>query len=248
MNAPTHRLDHLVHTCRGHLGDPALWPPARLQRPSLALCVIDAVQAGAGHYATVVGLLDRYSAYRAAQPPAPEPDGVRALLRTFEEVGGAHPWTGKVGNYKRAYGAGSLPLRARTISAAAQALYQLRVDSVADLRALCADARTLAVVHRAWRGAVPQDGTLLWHYLLSLAGVPGLGTLGEDAAARFVEAATGDRHVPPWDARAALFEVAGLLGVEGEDLCAAVTRWGVAVHRRSPLRQPHFSPGQTATN
>lgn len=248
MDAPTYRMDVLVAACQSRLGDPALWPPAKRTRGSLALCVIDAVQAGAGHYPTVHNVIDRYMAYRHAQTGQPVADGVRALLRTFEEVGGSGTWSGKVGNYKRSYGASSTPLRARTIGAAAEQFYHLRVDTVEDLAALCADARTLAIVRRAWLSAVTQDGALLWHYLMSLAAVPGLGTIGEDAAARFVEAALRCGHVAPWDARELLHDVATILRVDGDDMCAAVTRWAVTVHRLSPLRQPQFTPSPLVVN
>ncbi len=107
--------------------------------PNLALCLIEAVQATVADASIVV---DRYSAYRRVQGHSTAADGVRALLRTFEEAGSCDQWAGKVGNYRRCYSPASAPIAASAIVHAAEFLYAHHIDSMPDLRRVLRDYET----------------------------------------------------------------------------------------------------------
>lgn len=115
-------------------------------RPNLALCLIEAVQVTVADAAVV---LDRYSAYRRTQGQSAAADGVRALLRTFEEAGSCDQWAGKVGNYRRCYSPTSAPIAASAIVHAAELLYAHRIDSMTDLRRVLRDHETTTALQTA---------------------------------------------------------------------------------------------------
>ncbi|CDZ92405.1 hypothetical protein QM787_04600 [Rhodococcus ruber] len=98
---------------------------------NLALRLLDAVHRTRGIDPGIV--TDRYRAYRAAQGADAGHDGIRALLRTFEETGGSAQWAGKVGHYRRRYSPEDAPIAADTVELAADVLHRHGVDSVDDL-------------------------------------------------------------------------------------------------------------------
>ena len=135
----------------------------------LAICLMEAVQAtitGADDADVVV---DRYSSYRQAQGQRADVDGVRALLRTFEEAGGIDPWAGKVGNYRRRYSPQSPPVAAGAIEHAAELFYAHRIDSVDDLRDALHTSRVRSELEAGLRAIAERSDT--WDTLLGLTGL-----------------------------------------------------------------------------
>ncbi len=135
-------------------------------RPNLALCLIEAVQATVADAAVVI---DRYSAYRRAQGQSAAADGVRALLRTFEEAGSCDQWAGKVGNYRRCYSPTSGPIAASAIVHAAELFYAHHIDSMADLRGAVRDHETLAALQTGLSEISGQPDA--WFTFLQLTGM-----------------------------------------------------------------------------
>ena len=113
-----------------------------VSEPSLALCLVEAMHANVAEPAQTAAVVECYHAYRQAKGHSAMTDGVRALLRTFEEVGGIEAWAGKVGNYRRRYSPNSSPVAAAAIEHAAELLYRSGIESSADLRRAVADAET----------------------------------------------------------------------------------------------------------
>jgi hypothetical protein len=106
----------------------------------LAVLVIEALQSTVCSDADTEAVVDRYCAYRQAQGSWQGRDGARALLRTFEDVGGCLQWAGKVGNYRRRYSPTSTPIVASAIERVAELFYRHRIDSIADFNAAIGDA------------------------------------------------------------------------------------------------------------
>ncbi len=131
----------------------------RHEHDELALCVIEACDC--------TGVIDRYCAYRSAQGDQAAADGVRALLRTFEETGGCEQWAGKVGHYRRRYNPAAEPVRATAIVRTAELLYAHRIETVADLRRALSDS----AVHDALAAGIRDiGGDREWGFLLDVAG------------------------------------------------------------------------------
>ncbi|WP_278315327.1 hypothetical protein [Lolliginicoccus levis] len=176
MEIPAVALEHLELACTSRLGSPSRWTaPARF-RSSLALCVIDAVQCTAGHYPTTLAVTDHFSAYRARQQATGHcrpglPDGTRALLRTFEECGGATAWSGKVAMYRTRHASPAQAVKARSIHRAASAFHELRIDGTEDLAAMIPHPATRSLVVNAWRGVASHSFAESWDYLLLLSGI-----------------------------------------------------------------------------
>lgn len=181
-------LDLLSAAARERLGDPGEWTRSDRFHDSLALAVIDAIQATAAEYEKSVRAVDRYRAYRSAQGHPDLADGARDLLRTFEEVGSALAWSGKIGNYKRPYSE-SQSLRATAIQEAAARLHGLGVDSAADLRAVAAEPSRYQAAREAWMSASAATEENNWTYLLMLVGVSWVRP--RPLSARFVVEALG---------------------------------------------------------
>ena len=98
----------------------------------LAVLVIESLQSTVCNDIDTEAVVERYCAYRRAQGSWQGQDGARALLRTFEDVGGCLQWVGKVGNYRRRYSPTSTPIAATSIERVAEMLYRHRIDSIAD--------------------------------------------------------------------------------------------------------------------
>lgn len=163
-------LDPLCAAAQELLGDPVEWTRSDRFHDSLALAVIDAIQATAAEYGKSVRAVDRYRAYRSAQGHPDLADGARDLLRTFEEVGDALTWSGKIGNYKRPY-CDAQSLRATAIQEAAVRLHGLGIDSAADLRAVISEPVRYQAAREAWMSASAATDENNWTYLLMLVGV-----------------------------------------------------------------------------
>lgn len=214
-------LDILTATARATLGDPAEWTRSDRFHDSLALAIIDAIQATAAEYGKSVRAVDRYRAYRAAQGRPDITDGARDLLRTFEEVGGALIWSGKIGNYKLPYSDANA-LRANAMQEAAVRLHALGVDSAADLRALVSQPARYAAARDAWMSASAATDEVNWTYLLMLVGVSWVQP--QSLSSRFVVAALGSD--PGGDRiRALLTETAAAIAVTLTELEHAIWRW-----------------------
>lgn len=138
-----------------------------VSEPSLALCLVEAVQANVAEAAQTAGVVECYHAYRLAKGHTAGTDGVRALLRTFEEVGGIEAWAGKVGNYRRRYSPNSAPVAAAAIEHAAVLLYRLGIESSEDLRRAVADVETARSLE-AQLGDI-AGSTAVWDDLISRA-------------------------------------------------------------------------------
>lgn len=135
----------------------------------LAVCVIEALQSIVTDEFDTAVVIDRYVAYRAAQGQPASDDGIRALLRTFEEVGGCEQWAGKVGNYRRRYNPTAAPVACAAIEHAAELFYLHRIDTYADLRRAVADHATLTSLEAGLSEITGSSD--VWFTLLELAGI-----------------------------------------------------------------------------
>ncbi|RVW02751.1 heme peroxidase [Rhodococcus xishaensis] len=226
MTVSEKQIHKVVDACRTRLGDPAGWVSPDAYRRSLALCIIESVQAAGARFADAGSVVDRYLAYRRAHDPGPVTDGARTLLSTFEQVGSADQWAGKIGNYKRRYSESAAPLRAREIQRAAERLHALHIDSVADLVDATHDSHTASEVRTAWHESSGTHDNTTWLHLLLLAGAAN----ADDTAAveEFVrEALTGSSEPSAASAPASevLAAAAEELGVTPAALEYAVLRW-----------------------
>ncbi|MDG3012553.1 heme peroxidase [Rhodococcus sp. D2-41] len=234
MSTSANELDTMIASCRDRLGDPAEWTDPDEYRHDLALCIIDAVQSAAARYDRVVQVVDRYRAYRRARGADTDPtDGARALLHSFEEVGGSMAWAGKIGCYKRRYCDDEEPPRAQSIEDAADRLYRLRIDSAEDLRAAAGRPALLAELERAWLSVSDDMDEANWQYFLSLAGVPGRQQHGSDS--RFVATALGRDQAPTALTRELIHAAADHLQLSAADLDHAIWRWECNSTDRVPL-------------
>lgn len=235
--APDEQVIAAVHE---RLGDPRPWTRHDRFHGSLALCIIDAVQSNAAEYDKSVLAVDRYRAYRRAQGVTDIVDGARDLLRTFEQVGGALVWSGKIGNYKLPYGDCNA-LRAATIQVAAVRLHDLGVDNVEDLRAATTDPERYKTIRDAWLALSSATDEVNWTYFLMLAGVP---WVRPDQLTRvFITDALGDDRADDLtgDAADALIETAAAaVGSSPVELEHAIWRW--ELNRSEPVPIPRELP------
>ena len=136
---------------------------------SLAVCIVEAFQSCVTDATDTAVVVDRYVAYRDARGRSAEADGTRALLRTFEEVGGCDQWAGKVGNYRRRYSDTSAPVACAAIEHAAELLYTHRIDTRADLERAVSNDTTTRSLESGFRAIA---GTAdVWDSLLRLVGL-----------------------------------------------------------------------------
>lgn len=133
----------------------------------LAILVIEALQSTVCNDADTDAVVDRYCAYRRAQGPWQGQDGARALLRTFEDVGGCLQWAGKVGNYRRRYSPTSAPIAATAIERVAELFYAYRIDSIADFNAAVENITTRMAIEGEFIAI--SGGTQAWTRINKLA-------------------------------------------------------------------------------
>ncbi|WP_137725347.1 heme peroxidase [Prescottella subtropica] len=224
MTVSEQQIRSVVDACRTRLGDPSGWVPPDAYRRSLALCIIESVQAAGTRLADAGTVVDRYLAYRRAHDTGPVTDGARTLLRTFEEAGSADQWAGKVGNYRRRYTESAPPLRAGEIQRTAERLHGLRIDSVPDLTEAMARPPLADTVRAAWDESSGTCDDTTWQHLLLLAGVPDAADPATTAVTEFVRTATEDDPSVS-ESTDALVAAAGRLGVSPAALEHAVRRW-----------------------
>jgi hypothetical protein len=166
-------LERLEEACRSTLGDPkALKVPDNYgYREGLALCVIDSVQSTGVKYESVRNVVERYKGYRTQQAGDPERDGTIELLKTFADLGDPEGWSKTIGNANRTYSRSWAPLKAQAVFDCATVLHDAGITTTAALRSR---APELSAVREAWRRAPGQKSGVTWHYLLMLAGMPGV--------------------------------------------------------------------------
>lgn len=136
--------------------------------PGLAICLIEAIQAEVDERVSTQ-VVDRYTAYRAARESNAQSDGVRALLRTFEQAGGGEQWAGKVGSFRRRYQPTNASIAAPIIERAANILYDNHIDNQNDLALALANPRTSAALATALSTVTGTEAT--WGRLADLAGL-----------------------------------------------------------------------------
>ncbi|MCL2535658.1 MAG: heme peroxidase [Nocardiaceae bacterium] len=239
MSGSEQQVQAVTRACRERLGDPAGWVPPDDYRHSLALCIIESVQAAGTRFADAGTVVDRYLAYRRAHEPGPITDGSRALLRTFEQAGSAEQWAGKIGNYKRRYSESAAPLRATEIQRAAERLHALQIDSVGDLVGATRNEGTRHQLRAAWDESSGARDDTTWQHLLLLAGVPGADDDTTRATDEFVRSALA---ASPSDG-AADTRPSTLLAAAADHLDVAPAALEHAVRRWRCTREDHCAAG-----
>jgi len=183
-------LVRLEEACRSTLGAPqGLKLLGDYGYPEgLALCVIDSVQSTGVKYKSVRNVVDRYTNYRRQQSGNPERDGTVELLKTFADLGDPEGWSKTIGNANRTSSRSWAPLKAEAVFDCATVLHDAGITTTAALRSGEAE---LATVREAWRSVSGQKSGVTWHYLLMLAGMPGVKP--DRMILRFVSHALGVR-------------------------------------------------------
>jgi hypothetical protein len=183
-------LVRLEGACRSTLGDPKelKLPDNYGYREGLALCVIDSVQSTGVKYGSVRNVVDRYRHCRLHQAGNPERDGTSELLKTFADLGDPGGWSRTIGNANRTYSRSWAPLKAEAVFDCATVLHNAGITTTAVLRGRTPE---LGAVREAWRRAPGQKSGVTWHYLLMLAGMPGVKP--DRMILRFVGRALGVR-------------------------------------------------------
>lgn len=206
----------LVEACTKLLGDPAAWKSPTGYPDSLALCIIDSIQSVQVKYPTVVSVLNRYRHHRREQGAHPERDGATELVLTFSELGSADAWAASIGTGNRVWSRLNAPLKAAVIEQAALAFAEKGVLSTAELVDRAQDPNGLAEVEQLWTHLPGQSSGITWHYLLMLAGVPGVKP--DRMIRRFVAQALAEK-----ESRFAGAELIALVTAAAEELMVDVT-------------------------
>lgn len=211
----------LEGTCRSILGDPmALKQIGVYGYPEgLALCVIDSVQSTGVNYGSVGKVVERYIEFRRQQSGHPERDGTVELLKTFADLGDPEGWSKTIGNAHRTFSRSWAPLKAKAVFDCATILLDAGITTTAELRH---DGVELGAVRDAWLRAPGQKSGITWHYLLMLAGVPGVKP--DRMILRFVGRALGasSRKLTQDEVVALVSETAGRLGLSPTELDHAI--------------------------
>lgn len=163
------QLHVLVAACEKFRGSRA----APGYRDGLALCVIDSVQSTGVTYTSVENVVARYRAHRREQGGDPNRDGIPELLATFDELDGPEGWARKIGNDNRTSTRGGV-LKSEAIRDAARVLAGEGIGDTAGLRKAAEDKKDLAWIKGVWCAVTGQGSGITWHYLLMLAGIPGV--------------------------------------------------------------------------
>ncbi|CDP88416.1 heme peroxidase superfamily protein [Mycolicibacterium farcinogenes] len=163
------QLHALVAACEQFRGSEA--PDG--YRDGLALCVIDSVQSTGDTYSSVENVVARYRAYRREQGGDPNRDGAVELLAIFDELDGPEGWAKKIGNSNRTSTRGGV-LKSEAIRDAARVLDAAGISDSAGLRDAAEDGSPMDQVSTAWCAVKGQRSGITWHYMLMLAGIPGV--------------------------------------------------------------------------
>lgn len=198
-------------------------PPGH--RSSLALCVIESIQSTGVRFTSVVQVLNRYRAARTARGADARIDGSPELLASYEVAGGVDGWAASIGTGNRISTQPGAPLKAAAIRDAAQALVAAGINTAEDLRSALTDDHRSEAMEKAWRAVPGQRSGVTWHYLLMLAGVPGVKP--DRMILRFVAEAIGTSpaRVTTAEAVRLVSEAADQLGVSATALDHAIWRF-----------------------
>ena len=215
-------LDEHTDAVFADLGDPKTWVGRLEGRDSLALNVIDAIQATRSPYASVAKVLGRYRRFRADDGTDARTDGVADLLRSFDRIGGADAWADVIGNRKPVATTVGSVLKAAAIQQAARVVLDSDIEHAEDLRH--AEPSVVETVRTAWLAVPGQRSGLTWSYLAMLSDVtaPGHDHLVQRYLARAHGVLTADVTVD--DALRVLEVGAAALGVDPRDLEHAMWR------------------------
>lgn len=211
------QLHSLVAACEQFRGSKA--PPG--YRDGLALCVIDSVQSTGVTYSSVENVVARYRAHRREQCGDPNRDGVAELLATFDELDGPDEWAQKIGNHNRTSTRSGV-LKSEAIRDAARVLDTAGISDTAGLLNAAEDEPRLGQVRKAWCAVKGQCSGITWHYMLMLAGIPGVKP--DRMICRFIADSLElpRRGVTPTFALEILTEAASEMGMSPTDLDHAV--------------------------
>jgi hypothetical protein len=141
---------------------------------SLALCIVDSVQSTMVRYPTVEKVVSNYRAYRRQQGGDPNTDSAVDLAATFAQLKGPEAWAARIGNGNRTSAHKGAPLKAYAIEAEANGMIDVGVVTAQDLRSAAEDADSLAQVKKVWLNVPGQGSGVTWHYVQTLAGIPGI--------------------------------------------------------------------------
>ncbi|WP_460604447.1 hypothetical protein [Jatrophihabitans fulvus] len=215
----------LVERCLEVLPNPDDMRSPKGYRDSLALCIVDAVQSPGVKYATVESVIGRYRSFRAAEGGDADTDGSPELLSTFQNLG-VEGWIERIGTRNRTPPRPGAPYKAEAIRQEAAAFRDAGIFGTADLRAAVAEGKD-AQVFANWADVVGQQTGITWHYLLMLAGVPGVKP--DRMIARFVTTALGyskNRNQVPREKMISLVTAAAAeLGTTPTTLDHEIWRW-----------------------
>lgn len=197
--------------------------------PSLALCIIDAVQSTGFRYSSVRVVITRYHAYRSQQGANPGSDTASDVVESFGTLHGVENWAHEIGTRNRTSSHRGAPLKAEAIHAEGAMLTEQNVESVHDVRAL--PESRLAEVRALWTAVVGQRSDITWRYFLMLAGVPGVKP--DRMITRFVATALGLRPtaVSPQFASHLVIYAANEMNVSVSALDHAMWTWQRRVAR-----------------
>lgn len=169
MDTAIDLVDFALTACTADLGSPGEWVAPACLRNSLALVLIESIQAPRSHYTSVRNVLDRYREFRAEAGAEAAEDGTSALLATFEALGGPESWAERIGNRKPVSTRAGAPRKAAVIREAAGLLAGMGVDTAAQLRGL--DAEAFHRLRVRWVALPGQSSGLTWRYLAVHTGI-----------------------------------------------------------------------------
>ncbi|MGW5555604.1 hypothetical protein ACWER9_00080 [Micromonospora sp. NPDC003944] len=205
------------------LGPAETWRPAPSGYPkSLALCILDAIWSMGVRYGAVQNVVRRYREVRLADGRDADRDGASDLLRCIETLHGADGFAERVRNRQRVSTHANAVRKAEAVHRAAQALLQAGVETVEDLR-VAAISPDEAGVKSVWLALPGQHSGISWHYLLMLAGLPGVKP--DRMICRFVGRALGRKRVPPVEAACLIKRAAVILDVSPTRLDHEIWRY-----------------------
>ncbi|MEW2378834.1 hypothetical protein AB0883_22415 [Micromonospora sp. NPDC047812] len=203
--------ERLATTVLETIGPPGSWRSAPSGYPdSLALCVLDAIWSIGVRYSAVENVVRRYRQARRAEGGDADRDTASDLLRFIDLLGGADEFALRVGNRQRVSTHAGAVRKADAVRRAAQALHETGAETVSDLRAVAAGPNA-ARLKDVWLALPGQSSGLSWHYLLMLAGLPGVKP--DRMVCRFVARALERERVPPAEAACLVKRAAVLLDV-----------------------------------
>lgn len=222
----TAEAEKLTEVCRSIFGDETKWIAADGYPGSLALCIIDSIFSTGSHYNSVINVVNRYRAHRAAEGGDADQDGTAELLKTFEDCqDDAAVWADEVvDNRKPAHTQKNAPLKAEVIRQAAKKLHKLGYRTRADLHRAYATDDHLSELKDAWLRLPSQRSGVTYNYLLILAGFQSVKP--DRMVIRFIKehAGLGERELSTSEAADLIKRVAELYPTEPRRLDHVIWR------------------------